>query len=142
MPARACAVHHHQPRNGAFIPDPVDTPSDRCSSPSVRWRYNVTECLSQSDGGCVSTDKDAEAFRTEVGQAFAAIVRSLEVMQASLFITRAVVDLLDEHKLLPIGELRLQAHKLALAATVAPSVLSALEQLLAEEGPVIPGTLQ
>ncbi|QGY03562.1 hypothetical protein MMSR116_17960 [Methylobacterium mesophilicum SR1.6/6] len=90
----------------------------------------------------MSIDKDIEVFRTEVARAFGAISRSLEVMQANLFITRAVVDLLDERNLITVGEVRFKAHKLALAAAVSPEALSVLEQLLAEEGLAIPNLLQ
>ena len=111
-------------------------------APGVSPSRAITKSMIRSTEGNLSTDKDTEAFRLEVARAFGAIGRSLEVMQANLFITRAMVDLLDERNLLPIGEVRSQAHKLALAAAVSPGALSALEQMLAEEGSAIPNLLQ
>lgn len=81
-------------------------------------------------------EKDA-AFRADVAKAFGAIGAAIEVAQANVFITRALVDLLDQRGILALAEVRVQAQ----AAALAPGVVAALGQLLADDGPAIPMVL-
>ena len=80
----------------------------------------------------VSTESDDEPFRAEIATALGAISRSLEVMQANLFITRSIVDLLYEKNLLPILDVQHRALRLACEASVSSSTLDLIQQILKE----------
>lgn len=84
----------------------------------------------------------AEAFRADVAKGSKAIGNTMEVMQANLFITRALVDLLQEHQSLRLSEVRDRAQALATAAGLTPGAVAALRQLLDEDGPAASVILQ
>ncbi|MCJ2017163.1 hypothetical protein MKK84_06960 [Methylobacterium sp. E-065] len=82
-----------------------------------------------------------EAFRADVARAFGAISGAMEVMQAHLFMTRAVIELLQERDLLQIADVRERAQVMARAAGLAAKALAALDQLLDEDGLAVPQVL-
>lgn len=87
-------------------------------------------------------DQSSEAFRAEVARALGAIGGAMEVMQANLFITRALIDLLHERELLHLADVRERAVMLAQAAALTPRAMDILRQLLDADGPAVPQVLQ
>jgi hypothetical protein len=51
-------------------------------------------------------DQDIERCRAEIARAFVVLGGPMEVMQANLFIARALIDLLQALDLLQIGDVR------------------------------------
>lgn len=51
-------------------------------------------------------DQDIERCRAEIARAFVAFGGPMKVMQANLFIARALIDLLQARDLLQIGNVR------------------------------------
>lgn len=87
------------------------------------------------------TEKNA-AFRADVARASGAIGAAVEVVQAQAFIVRGLVDLLAQRGLLALADVRERVQAMAETAVLAPGVVAALGQLLADDGPVVPGVLQ
>jgi hypothetical protein len=87
-------------------------------------------------------DQSSEAFRAEVARAFNAISAAMEVMQANVFITRSLINLLHERELLQFADVRERALALAQAAALTPSTMKAMQQLLDECGLAVPQVLQ
>lgn len=89
-----------------------------------------------------SNDQDIETYRAEIARAFVALGGAMEVMQANLFITRALIDLLRARDLLQIGDVRERALVLAESTGVTLRTIEALRELLDENGLAVPQVLQ